>query len=509
MKQSPHDFLFLPDCLPQKLAGEKFGKLKPVLTQVSDETNHRLHDTFDQAIQKSGRLLLHRADHLELLTDAASPLTQKATAKPGVVADLPAGALKEALCDVAPLRSFLEIGKVSVCNGLLSLVDDEEKTRAKARMTSLQGKEGRQGLVIALQALRGYDKALVTLRKRLMELGAKPVSQADLYAHLFPARPAYDPKPKIAIGYDEAAKDVATHIMAAYLPVARANETGIVADMDTEFLHDYRIALRKIRSVISLFKGVYGPEEVLALKSRFSALMAATGRQRDLDVYLLDRQKYYGMLPEVMHPGLKRMFAIFAEERAAEFANLAAHLQSKSYEKEMASLAKLLGKPKKLGRGPNADLPAHDYASKLIWKRYRKICKTASGIRADTDDAEVHELRIHCKKLRYLMEFFAPVFPKKDMKRLIRPLKHLQNNLGYFNDYSVQKESLAAFLKTHQDGGKKARMEIAQSVGALIAVLHRRQLEERARVMQSFARFDNEETRQTFRSLFHDGGRAA
>lgn len=509
MKQSPSNFLFLPDCLPEDLASQHFGKLKPVVTRLSEGIPYRIFDSFDQALLASDRLLLQKSNQLELFQGADLPLVQKTTEKPGFVADLPNGDLKKALCDVAPLRSLLEIGKVAASRTLLSLADDEEKTRAKARLISLQTKEGMQGLVISLQALRGYDKALLLLRKTFLDLGAKAFCVSDIYQHLFPARPVYDPKPSISIGYDEAAKDVATHIMAAYLPVARANEAGVIADIDTEFLHDYRIALRKIRSVISLFKGVYGAKETRELKARFSSLMAATGRQRDLDVYLLDEQRYYRMLPEVMHPGLKRMFAIFAEERAAEFASLSAHLQSKAYEKEISALAKVLRKPKKLGHGPNSDLPAHDYASKLIWKRYRKICKIASGIKADTDDAEVHELRIHCKKLRYLMEFFAPVFPKKEMKRLIKPLKHLQNNLGYFNDYSVQKDALAVFLETHQDGGKKAQRELAQSVGALIAVLHRRQLEERARVMQSFARFDSEGTRQTFQTLFHDEGNAA
>jgi CHAD domain-containing protein len=270
-------------------------------------------------------------------------------------------------------------------------------------------------------------------------------------------------------------------------------------------LHDYRIALRKIRSVLSLFKGVYAEDQTLQLKARFSALMSSTGRLRDLDVYLLERGDFYALVPDSLHDGLDRMFAMFAEERQQALKSLSDHLRSKSYEAEIGKLATQFDSRKRLKPGPNADLSAYDFACKMIWKRYRKICKIASGIDADTEDEEVHELRIHCKKLRYLMEFFGPVFPKPAFKSLIKPLKRLQDNLGLFNDYSVQQESLRAFLTGLESQNHAEGLEIAQSAGALIAVLHQRQLAERAKVVESFARFNSRETQKTFRNLFHGG----
>jgi CHAD domain-containing protein len=145
----------------------------------------------------------------------------------------------------------------------------------------------------------------------------------------------------------------------------------------------------------------------------------------------------------------------------------------------------------------------------LIWKRYQKVCKIAAGIDDRTEDEAVHRLRIQCKKLRYLMEFFAPVFPRKEFQSILKPLKRLQDNLGLFNDYSVQQESLRALLDDLDQQPEKRDLEIAQSVGALIVVLHKKQLEERARVVESFAKFNNKGTRHTFRKLFHNQKRAA
>ncbi|MBV5350427.1 CHAD domain-containing protein, partial [bacterium] len=53
------------------------------------------------------------------------------------------------------------------------------------------------------------------------------------------------------------AREATGRIVRAMLELIAANFAGIVNDLDTEFLHDYRICLRKIRSLLSLVKGVY------------------------------------------------------------------------------------------------------------------------------------------------------------------------------------------------------------------------------------------------------------
>ncbi|WP_416173464.1 CHAD domain-containing protein [Cypionkella sp.] len=277
----------------------------------------------------------------------------------------------------------------------------------------------------------------------------------------------------------------------------------MIGDLDTEFVHDYRVVLRKIRSVLSLFKGVYTKQLTDELKAKFSEMMEPTGRLRDLDVYLLEKQKFYDLLPQSQHSGLALMFKLFAEQRVTEITKLVRHLHSKSYKKEISRLEKLFNKPEKLKPGPKADMRALDYASALIWKRYSLVRKTADQLGPETDDAEVHALRIHCKKLRYLMEFFGPVFPKSEFKSLIKPLKQLQDALGLFNDCSVQQASLQDFLHKGGDWPNVVSLAVAQSVGALTAVLHHRQIEQRAKVIESFAQFNEPAMQETFRNLFH------
>lgn len=503
MAHSKCNSYFLQPSALAALSRGLIGKLKPVLTLDEGATPFTLLDFFDRPLLRSGRLLLEAGETLELMMPDRRVLSQLAQRNGRFVSDFQAGPVKKALADLSPLRSLSPIGSGTLRHGTLALLDDDQKTQCRAYLQVFVCAGEERGAVVTLQGLRGYDKSLSELRKHVEACGGASLSLDGLYGEIFSEQNAYDAKPELMVAPDDTAFDAATNIISAYIPVARANEGGIIEDHDTAFLHDYRSALRKIRSVLSLFKGVYEKDQSDDLKARLSDLMKPTGRLRDLDVYLLERQQSYDLLPETLHGGLDTMFGMFAQERKAEKTNLTRHLASKTHGKEIAKLAKLFAKREKLYPGPAADLNAHDYACDLIWNRYRKICAIADGIGPESDDAEVHRLRIHCKKLRYLMEFFNPIFPKQDFKPLLKPLKHLQDSLGLFNDYSVQQLSLQDFLWAGNNWPDGVDQEVAQSVGALTAVLHRQQLDVRVKVVESFAQFSSPKTQKTFRHLFH------
>ena len=157
----------------------------------------------------------------------------------------------------------------------------------------------------------------------------------------------------------------------------------------------------------------------------------------------------------------------------------------------------------KLTTGPQAIETSLTFACRLILKRYDKVCKIAREIDSQTEDSAIHQLRINCKKLRYLMEFFAPLFPEEEMKSLVKALKMLQDNLGNFNDYSVQQNFLRHILSDKMADFGNAELQIAESVGALTAILYRLQQKERRQVMKNFVRFDSGQTRAMFSQLFH------
>ncbi|MFC3615954.1 CHAD domain-containing protein [Lutimaribacter marinistellae] len=474
--------------------------LRLLLEPLKDEGGFVLLDDFDQSLQKSGRALLEIGGELLLFAADGSVYDQATKASGGFVAEMTPGPVRKRLGDISPLRALLEVASGTAQSQQAALLDDEDKTQARAAIRVLSAAEGEVTLV-TVELMRGYDKAFETLRASLIARGAT-AQTGTIASKLAPSLKPYVSKPAIPLDAGQTAHDVAVTIIRAYLEVARRNEAGTIADHDTEFLHDYRVALRKIRSVLSLFKGVFPHEQTVHLKSAFSELMAPTGPLRDLDVYLLEKDAYFELLPDSLHRGLRDMFRTYQKERDAAQQRIARRFRSKAYADRMAELEQAFSE-EDLSRGDKADLPAAQYARALIWKRYRKVCKIARAIDDSTPDEEVHELRISCKKLRYLIEFFAPLFAAEDLAKVLKPLKKLQDNLGLFNDYSVQQEALRSFVKTHRSRDRATDTEVALAVGGLITVLHKRQLDERALVTARFKQFDSDEVRETARTLFH------
>ncbi len=472
-----------------------------LLTKEDENQPAILLDTFDEDLRNRGQLLLEMENELLFIdTKNSIVVSQSGTAKLLCKSEIKNGPVKEMLSKVSKLRAFLPISSISYHRATRIMLDDVGKTVARLHFFSLNKKK-RTAHIIVSQPLRGYNEEHNILIDAMTELSA---DDSCAYNLLKVEKSNYTIKPEIKLSKSASIKDTANTIISTFIEVARKNETGIRDDHDTEFLHDYRVAFRKVRSVISLFKGVYSQETTDYLKEEFAALMQVTGRLRDLDVYLLDKEHYFSLVPNSTHEGLELMFSSFEEERLQKHKLICATLTNKKYKKGIVALQERFVKDL-WENGPKATGNSHIFACKVIMKRYVKVCAIARTIDDSTDDEIIHELRIHCKKLRYLMEFFTPLFTRKKIKYLIKSLKILQDNLGDFNDYSVQQESLAAFLKTNPFRGEKG-MKVAESIGALTAMLNLLQQQEKSKVMANFASFDSAETRELFDSLFTKEG---
>lgn len=482
------NYLMLPDF-----------QIRPLIGQPSDV--HVL-DTFDHPLRRSGKLLLQHQNNLLLFDPkTASMSLQPCPANWRFVSDLPDGPIKDELSHLSPLRAFLTVSRGHMHAARLFLCD--EKKRYARTYLYMFGQGSRMKVIGASHPLPDDTQGYRFLVKALRTQGAQALKECtDLYRFLGDDTPIYCSKPDIKIDPEAPVYDTARHIVKTFIQVARQNESGIQADYDTEFLHDYRVSLRKIRSLLSLSKGVFTEEETSRLTQAFADIMKHTNRLRDLDGYLLAKERYFSMTLEHLHQGLDVMFEIFTQERQQQLKQVAEMLRSERYQQTIQNLAEDFQIAERLAPGPKANEPILAFASRLIWKRYKKVCQAARRIDADTPDKQVHRLRIHCKKLRYVMEFFAPLFSEKKIKKLIQSLKRLQDNLGRFNDFSVQQRSLQEFLQNHADEPDHHSLQLAESIGALIMVLHQQQEEERKQIMEHFACFDNRKTRMAFKALF-------
>jgi len=477
--------------------------------EKGEKTSGVILDTFDNVLLNKDLLLMQLDEGLVVINlKEGSFVEQDFTGDWRLAADLPSGSVADLLGELSDLRAFLPVANIKVRQDKGALLDDEGKTRA--RYNNLVLKRGKITISVGtVTSLRGYSRAYDDLIQLLKAHDFKTLeTAAEVFSSLGVEINTYTSKPVLPLQELAPASETAATIIREFMKTARMNESGVIADYDTEYLHDYRVSFRKVRSVLSLFKGVYEAEKTAELKTEFASIMQSTNRLRDLDVYLLEKEHYFTMVPAPSLAGVTLLFDFFEKERKKELKNVKQALGSTTYKKRVEGLFKLFMEGTTIPLGAKGKLPSKVLASKLVLKRYAQVCRIAGSIDKNTKDEVVHELRISCKKLRYLMEFFTPLFPQDDIKTLIKTLKVLQDNLGKFNDYSVQQEFLRQVLDNDMKSFKGDEMQLIESIGALTAMLYSLQLKERKKVMKNFTRFNSEETRALFKQLFQQKGDA-
>ena len=364
--------------------------------------------------------------------------------------------------------------------------------------------------LITLAAVRGYRGHFRRLVKRFGEAGLTASQWQETFERIlaaagaaglrqpgnYSAKPDYQLKPGTRT--DEAMKAILRHTLA----VMRVNEQGIKADWDTEFLHDYRTAVRRTRSALSQVPGVFPPEITERWKETFGLLGEDSNRLRDLDVYLLSEPDYRGMLPDAMADHIAPLFNYLRVQRQLALQEVIDDLNSLPYAAMIEAWAAYLAEPvSDAPSAPNAFLPVDAVARRQIDKRYRQVIKDGNQVLDHTQDEVLHQLRIDCKKLRYLMEFFASLFPKKEIDKLIGQLRVLQDDLGVFNDLSIQQAYLlhiAEVLPTSDAQSKKGLV----AIGFLVDKLARDQQAMKPGLAKSFTEFAAAPNRALFRQLF-------
>ncbi|WP_245568984.1 CHAD domain-containing protein [Desulfobacter curvatus] len=456
-----------------------------------------LLDTFDAAVYNSDALLIQTESDLIRICWSGDIMAQTAPESGWQFArDLPLGPVRDLLLDQSPLRAFTPAGQVTLIRDTLLLLDDEQKTCCRIESVSLN-RGNNTWSWLRTRPMRGYNDSHALICDILKKLEKPGLPAGVLKLEISD----YTSKPVIRLSENAPARKSLCAIVQTFLQVTRRNEPGLIDDLDTEFLHQWRVSLRKVRSVLTLFKGVVATETLVQLKQDFKDIMQDTNLMRDRDVYLLSKDDYFALVPPQAHPGLEVLFDLLQQDRNEAFGKVKTMLKSKRYKKQIKAIQKLFENPKALPKGPKADAPSKVFAAGLILKRYKKVCTLAGNISDKTPDETIHALRIQCKKLRYLIESAQPLFDDKQVKRLLKNLKGLQEHLGSFNDQSVQQATLAQCLDRYPGTGANAKA-LAESIGALTAMLYRKQLAERRMIIENLSRFYSPDTQGAFNALF-------
>jgi CHAD domain-containing protein len=290
-------------------------------------------------------------------------------------------------------------------------------------------------------------------------------------------------------------------ILTHMVEVMQQNEEGIKSDIDTEFLHDFRISVRRTRSALGQIKKVLPQEVTDRFRKDFALIGQSTNHLRDLDVYLLRKGQYHDLLPKDLRKGINPFFQHIASERTKERTRVIRFLNGTRYAEIMRDWKQYLGNQEEELESQNASKPIINLARKVIRKKYDLALRQGKAIKASSPDEALHELRLTCKKLRYLLEIFSSLFPRKKINRLISQLKKLQDNLGRYNDLIIQQDRLKDYLDQVDPQSARA-LDIAAAIGGLVAHLHLEQIKVRSEFRVTFVNFSRVENVKLCRELF-------
>ncbi len=407
---------------------------------------------------------------------------------------LPDGPLRNGLAETIGLWSLQVIARLSVQRRGFVLRNDDGKIVVRGEWFGLPDQAAR----LRVQALRGYTGEFDRVRDNLLSLGAEPGSPFDLRQALEQSQAAPMPlslKGPYGIRAAEPAEDAVRTMAVSMFAQARVFEAGVIDDHDTEFVHQYRVSLRKLRSLLALMKSALPPALPGQAKQDLARMASAMGTLRDLDVFLLDQDAYRNMLPAAFQGGFEQLLVQIRKDRQRALAATRRQLKSQAYAQRCEHLERLLMAAPRYA-GSAAAKPVGRVASSRILKRYLRIRQASLAVTAETPDEQVHQIRIECKKLRYMLEFFAELYPRGHLKPLNRALKRLQDVLGRFNDVCVQQTFLADYAQRSADPAQSA------AIHGLIAVLHQDQVRVRSQVESELGGFAADDVAANFTAMF-------
>src|SRR6516164_6611122 len=451
----PHNFVYTDG--DQQAAEAVQEALAPRFAVVPGRRTRTIRrtwlDTFDWRLYRAGLTLEYVAGnghgHGELVLTGATGERITAAANgtrwPALTGDLPDGPLRARLEGLTSVRALLPAAKAASTVSEFRVCNADDKTVAWLtvdHMLAAQPAAADLPTRLSVTPVRGYQAQADRIAQCLAtEPGVTPGALPPLAAVLATAGHApgeYNGKVEVELTPDMPARMALAAVLLQLLDTLEANVAGTIRDIDTEFLHDLRVSVRRTRTALKLggdllpegLAAEYGPE--------FKWLGDLTTPTRDLDVHLLGFDAGAAELTSADPADLAPFHDYLTQRRVIEQRRLARALRSARFTALTTAWRAALTGLTPPRHGPDA---AHA-AAKIIGRAHRRIIIRGGAISADSPPEKLHDLRKRCKELRYALEFFASLHDLPAHRRAVRELKGLQDCLGTYQDCQVQQQEI-------------------------------------------------------------------
>jgi CHAD domain-containing protein len=462
--------------------------------------SHTWLDTFDWRLHAAGISLeyIDGGPLIAQLPDGARVLGPLPAGDwPVQVDDLARGRLRDALAPIVAPRALLPVVTVRRTSREARVLNTDEKTVARLLTESADDGSSR----LQVQPLRGYDAVgdriarLLTGVDGLIAVTTTPYDDALTYASRKPSdyRNGQATQLRPEMPAPVAIADMLQHFAA----VIDDNVAGTIAAIDTEFLHDLRVAVRRTRSILKLAGDVLPGDMAARFQPEFKWLGDLTTPVRDLDVYLLGLGDMAARLATADAGDLDPFRSFLVRHRTAERRRLVRGLRSRRFEKLMDDWPTALAQ---VTAEADGEPTVGTLARQRVEQAFRRVVRRGERITADSPSEEVHALRKRCKELRYLLEVFRTLCAVAPHSSLVKELKALQDTLGDFQDGEVQREAVREFAAVMMEEGA-APPETVLAMGELAAQLDAHQLRARAALVGRLQPFLADENRARVKAL--------
>ncbi len=475
-----------------------------LLLEGATERRVTLLDSLDWLLLQAGWLLLSEGEgeaaSLTLLSldGSGAPRHLPWSGQRAFAWELPQGALAKRLANVLGPRRALPRGVLQIERQGFRLVGEGRQVLAElaaesTTVTPLSPDTGAEQPSFALpdrlslEVAAGNEDSLARL---CAALGLSAASQAarGLLAEAAERLHETAPLPERSglSRRGEAAAPALCRLLAQEGRFLEAWRPGVLADLDSECLHDLRIATRRARSLLRCFGEALPKRRRQALAERLGWLGKITGPTRDLDVLWL----YLAGIDEGVTPPPAELRSLLGPVQARIEVLREESLRALGHELTRPRFEKLLTALAAAPPEASADAKAPDLgalAQHQIGKALQRVLNDGDAIDSASPPEVMHDLRKDVKRLRYSLDAGANLLaPSKSGERLVRRLKDLQTLLGHYQDCEVFAEALDKVAKAK---GEPLPQDSLIALGRLIERLEAERQEARDGFARAFRRF--------------------
>jgi inorganic triphosphatase YgiF len=231
------------------------------------------------------------------------------------------------------------------------------------------------------------------------------------------------------------------------------NEDCVLTRCDSEGVHQMRVAMRRMRSLITTYKKLFTKGTYKYMSSVLQAAADALGPAREWDVFLdellVPVEAAFEGAPELSalrargekrrHDGYRQADQLIASQDYARLlTGVLAWTGSRAWRGEHASPENVVNR---------LDEPAKIVSADVLGRRHARLIALGNELE-NLDSRQRHQMRIAVKKVRYAAEFFQSMFSKKQTNAYLRALRALQDKLGHLNDLTSAQRMMAELVKS-------------------------------------------------------------